>query len=157
MKKFFPYLLAATMLIAGFFIGMFTVGQITRNRIERFSSVRTPENFKQHMIQELNLTPEQQKLIDPILEAHGESLRKITTDFRKTFSEEQEKLHSQLVPILTDEQKKIIQKRKQEFERGYKKDSRDGKRRPGSRGEHRKYHDAERGFDGPPPEPCRQD
>jgi hypothetical protein len=157
MKKFFPYILAATMLIAGFFIGMFTVGQITRNKIERFSSVRTPDNFKQHMIRELNLTTEQQELIDPILEEHGENLRKITTDFRKTFTEEQEKLHSQLDPILTEEQKKIIQKRKQEFERGYKKDGRDGKRRSGSYGERRKYHDAERGFDGPPPEPRRHD
>lgn len=142
MKKFLPYILAVTMLIAGFLIGSFTTGRITRNKIERFSSVRSPEHFKQHMVRELGLTEEQQKLIDPIVDAHGEKLHVLTKEYRETFSELQQEFHEQLEPILTEQQRKKMEERRREFQKGYKRDGRDGPRGPGDRrGEGRRYHD----------------
>lgn len=158
MKKFLPYILAATMLIAGFLIGTFTMGRITRNKIERFSSVRSPEHFKQQMVSELNLTPDQQELIDPIINAHGETIRTMTKEYRESFSQAQKEFYKQLKPILTEEQIQIIEERRKHFERGFKKDGRDGPGRQGERGAGRKFrNNDDRQHDGPLPEHRRRD
>lgn len=158
MKKFIPYILAVTMLVAGFFIGMFTAGQFTKTRIERFSSMRSPEGVRKHMYRDMNLTPEQEKQVEPIIKEHGERLRALTIDYRKSFTKEIDKFHEQLNPILSEEQKEIMRRRKQEFQSGYNKnrgDRRDGRRHPSER---RNFRNAEdRPHDGPPHERRRMD
>lgn len=145
MKKFFPYILAATMLIAGFFIGTFTAGRITRNKIERFSSYRSPDNFRQMLYRDLNLTPEQQKKVDPIIREHSKTLRSMTMEYKSAFTKELDQFHAQLEPVLTDDQKKKMEEKRDQFRKGYQKDRQ--RRHPGDRREGNR----DRHHDGPPP------
>ena len=121
-----PYILVVTMLTAGFLLGVFVSGQYTKSKIERFSKVRSPEGFKDQMIKELQLTPDQMELLNPIFEAHSKNMDLLSQNFRYSFEGEMKNFKDKITPILTAEQLKKLEEHNRQMKFGYGK-------RPGKR------------------------
>lgn len=116
-----PYILVVTMLTAGFVLGVFVSGQYTKSRIERFSSARSVDGFKEHMIKELELTTQQMELLDPMFEAHSKKMDALSKKFRNSFGGEMDNFKKEITPILTEEQIKKLEEHDRQIKFGYGK------------------------------------
>ena len=121
-----PYILVVTMLTAGFVLGVFVSGQYTKSRIERFSSARSVDGFREHMIRELELTAQQLELLNPMFEAHSKKMDALSKKFRNSFAGEMDNFKKEITPILTEEQIKKLEAHDRQMKFGYGK-------RPGKR------------------------
>ncbi|NCD43102.1 MAG: hypothetical protein EOL88_13585 [Bacteroidia bacterium] len=119
MKKLMPYILAFTMLVAGFFVGIFTAGQITRNKIQEFSKMRSPEGMHQDLIRELELSPAQQETLEVIFREHSEKIRALTLDFRKEFDAEIQRFKHSIAPTLEPWQLERFEQREKRLKYGF--------------------------------------
>ena len=67
------------------------------------------DRFRDHLKRELQLTPEQNQQVEPILERLGDQLDTIRAETRRRVGDAMAQSHRQIVPLLTPEQQEKLQ------------------------------------------------
>ena len=159
---FKPILFSALILISGIVIGAGLTLIVTGNSNTRKSLPPAPEYMSARMVKriagELNLSPEQQEQLKPIVQKHMKAMDDIRRKARPEISEELKQMNEEILSILNEPQRKIWQNRIQRMQVHF---TRMGHRR-GSGGGRRNERHHERRFpperkppidDVPPPPP----
>ncbi len=97
-------LVISSTLVIGFAIGFLTSSMITHQRMKKFRSFNSMESFKHRIIHIIQPTEEQLKEIIPLIDEYAEKMDRIRRDFGKEFFTLINEFHSELKPLLTEEQ-----------------------------------------------------
>jgi hypothetical protein len=105
-----PVLFSVLTLVSGIIIG----SGVTLMTAERFKNKPVPpgpeylsERMIDHLVRELNLLPEQQQQLDPIVKQHMEAMDKIRQDARPLIAEEIKQMNDEIMALLDEGQKQI--------------------------------------------------
>ncbi|MHC4905048.1 MAG: hypothetical protein ACYTEN_04400 [Planctomycetota bacterium] len=134
-----PAIFSVLILVSGIIIGS-GVTLMTAERVKKKSVPPGPEYLSRRMInrlvRELNLSPEQQLQLNPIVKQHMEAMEKIRQEARPQISEEIKQMNDSIMALLDEGQKKVwadkIQRMQDNFPR---MGSRRGPRSPRDRPE----------------------
>ncbi|MFN2509455.1 MAG: hypothetical protein ABR589_11870 [Chthoniobacterales bacterium] len=97
---------------AGVATGMFVgVRQVRHKFIFRHGEM-VGDHLREHLKRQLDLTPDQMRQVEPILEQTTERLRAIRTETTRRVAETMEESHRQLLPHLNTEQQAQMEKMK---------------------------------------------
>lgn len=105
-----PVLFSILTLVSGIIIG----SGVTLMTAERFKKEPVPPGVEylsrrmiDHLIRELDLSPEQKKQLDPIVKQHMEAMEKVRDTARPQIAEEIKQMNDEIMSVLDKEQKSI--------------------------------------------------
>lgn len=130
--------MVATLLI-GMVLGSLGTGYFVRKKVKNISKrMRNPKHYKQFLMHKLNLSADQQTVIEPLIERHFKTRRALRKKHFKDLIEVEQRFHKTLEPHLEDDQMAFLKRRLERM-----------KRRPWRRGRFKHRHR--------PPHPPRDD
>lgn len=102
-------------LIIGMFLGIILTRSFLRppKMIDRISELRSPKGFAERFERIIDPSESQKEKIQHILQSHFERMHNHSLKFRNEFMKLNDSLRADLDPILTDEQKKRLDKMKE--------------------------------------------
>ena len=124
MDAFKTILAVIGLVLIGFFAGFFTHRQMTVKRIEKIADMARGPGFQRQLLDNLNVTAEQRKKLDPVVRDFGRRMAELHRDSREKRRAVIDSLHNTIKPHLTPEQTEKLEK----FSRRFR-----GGQRPGGR------------------------
>src|SRR5215212_1728629 len=102
---------------AGVAIGVMGAAHHARREFFARHSMHFGDRMREHLRRELKLTPEQYDKVAPIIDEMSNRLEVIRGDTSRKVAETMGESHSQIVPLLTAEQREKLDKMKRRHER----------------------------------------
>jgi len=116
--KWWIAIAAVVVFFAGAAVGLF--GGAVHVRQQHMMMIRhgprVGERFQAHLQRELNLTPEQQQQIAPIIQRLGARLNSIRQETSARVAEAMNQSHEEIVPLLTPEQRERLEEMRRRHE-----------------------------------------
>lgn len=110
-------ILVATLLI-GMVVGSLGTGYLVRKKVRNMSRrFRSPERFKHHFIERLNISEDQQVEIDPIIETYSKKRLKLRKQHFQSLIETEKSFHKALAPHLDEDQMEFLHRRLERMKR----------------------------------------
>ena len=115
-----PIILGIIIIIIGFLLGAIIVSFFIDNKMEdprHNVGKHFKVSFKKRMIRVIDPDEEQLKEIEPIIDKYTERTSEITDKYIEDFSATMDSMHNELEPILTEDQKERLSKRREKMKR----------------------------------------
>ena len=113
-----PIILGIVIIIIGFLLGAIIVNFFVDSRMgdprHNFGK-HFKGNFKKRVIRVIDPDEEQLKEIEPIIDKYTERTSEITEKYYEDFSAAMDSMHNELEPILTEDQKERLSKRREKM------------------------------------------
>ncbi|MEM6632113.1 MAG: hypothetical protein AAF694_20720 [Bacteroidota bacterium] len=109
-----PILFLVLTLLLGFLLGVISSRYLVEQKIKSYRNQERGKGFIRLHHDILQLTPEQQEAVDPVLTKYFEKL----TAHRKAFRGIMDSMHTELVPLLTEEQKTRVEEIRKRTKQG---------------------------------------
>ncbi|KPL18934.1 MAG: hypothetical protein AMJ92_05505 [candidate division Zixibacteria bacterium SM23_81] len=140
------YIIIVVTLVIGMVIGSLITGAVLRHRVRRFVNLRHPEHLTTRIEELIGPDESQREAVHEILMKHSEQFLEIHSHFESEMLALRDSLRKDLDPILTDGQKKRLERQPKppKYLRG---------RRPGPSRWREPGHQPPPSEPGPPPPP----
>ena len=115
-----PIILGVIIIIIGFLLGAIIVNFFIDSRMEdprQNVGKHFKGNFKKRVIRVIDPDEVQLKEIEPIIDKYTERTSEITEKYYEDFSATMDSMHNELDPILTEDQKERLSKRREKMKR----------------------------------------
>ncbi|EAY29267.1 hypothetical protein [Microscilla marina] len=130
-------ILIATLLI-GIVLGSLGTGYFVRKKVKNISRrFREPDRFKHHLIERLNVSEDQQVIIEPMIEAHFKQRHGLRKQHFNDLIKMEEDFQKKVSVHLEDDQMEYLRRRLERLKRRFERRGR-GKPRRHHRKEHHK-------------------
>lgn len=114
MKNWKSLLILLLTLVLGFSLGFLVAGQWSKKRFKRFArGLRSPELMSERWMHALELEEKQKDTVRPILLRYAEQHANLHRGMRENVDSLFKAMHSELQPLLTEEQNHQLQKRQE--------------------------------------------
>ena len=129
--------MVATLLIGMVLVSLGT-GYFVRKKVKNISRrMRNPKHYKQFLMHKLNLSADQQTIVEPMIASHFKMRRALRKKHFKDLIEVEQRFHKALEPHLEDDQMAILKRRLERIKRRLERI----KRHPWPRGRSKHPHD----------------
>lgn len=118
--------------LAGVAVGLFAGTRHGRHAIGDFHSGEMRQHFRERMVRQLELTPEQLKTLSPIIDDTARQVEEIRSESRRRVAETLARSHAAVSPHLTEQQRAELEKLRERHERrrGRRGDAREPRGHP---------------------------
>ena len=126
MKKTVTYtsIIIATLLI-GFIIGFLVSGRLAKKRIHKMRSDFSEQGFNRKVMKALDPTPEQMEQLRPIVKKHAKMQKEMMSLMRASQDSLFNQFRVDVLPYLTEEQVKKLDRMHEKFKRRVERDGPD--------------------------------
>jgi Spy/CpxP family protein refolding chaperone len=101
----------------GFIAGFVTHRQLVKKEMQRVVRLGEAPMFREHLVRQLDLQPEQKVQVEQILDKHVQQMRQLMQDNRRSRADLIRNLEDDLKPVLSEQQLEQLQRFNRRFKR----------------------------------------
>lgn len=117
MDKIKTILAVFGLIMIGFMAGFVTHRQLVKKEMQRVVRLGEAPMFREHLVRQLDLNPEQKIEVQSILDKHVQEMRQQMQNNRQSRADLMHQLEADLKPVLSEQQIKQLQQINRRFKR----------------------------------------